>query len=421
MIASATALSALLLALSVPVFLVFGIGSSLVASVGLGLPWATLMQVSFGAITKHVLVAIPLFIFAGLVMLRGGVARRLVDLSITLVGHWPGGLGIAMVLAMGFFAAFSGSILAAISAVGTILMPVMIERGYPRPFVVVLAAAAGLLEALIPPSNGAIIFSALTQVPVSHTFAAGVLPGFVLMVILIVYVAWRCRNLDRPRRASGGERLQAFVVAIPGLLTPVVILGGIYLGLMTPSESAAVASIWAIAVGFLVYRELTWRGLWGALRTTAVTTSVIFSIIAMATFLSVILTYTRAPQELIGFFLEFGVTPTSFLIVIGVICLILGTFLEVVPIFYLTIPVFLGVVTTLQIDMMQFYIVFGAFVGLGLLTPPVCVGVYTASAVIDEAPERAFREVPGFVMVGLVYAALMIAFPIVATWLPSRL
>ncbi|MAG95471.1 MAG: hypothetical protein CMM08_02110 [Rhodospirillaceae bacterium] len=130
MIAPAIVLSALLLVLSVPVFMVFGIGSSLVASVGLGLPWATLLQVSFGAVTKHVLVAIPLFIFAGLVMLRGGVARRLVDLSITLVGHWPGGLGIAMVLAMGFFAAFCGSILAAISAVGTILMPVMIEKGY---------------------------------------------------------------------------------------------------------------------------------------------------------------------------------------------------------------------------------------------------------------------------------------------------
>ncbi|MDP6623689.1 MAG: TRAP transporter large permease [Alphaproteobacteria bacterium] len=421
MIAPAIVLSALLLVLSVPVFMVFGIGSSLVASVGLGLPWATLLQVSFGAVTKHVLVAIPLFIFAGLVMLRGGVARRLVDLSITLVGHWPGGLGIAMVLAMGFFAAFCGSILAAISAVGTILMPVMIEKGYSRPFVVVLAAAAGLLEALIPPSNGAIIFSALTQVPVSRTFAAGVFPGFVFMALLVVYVAWRCRDMNRPPRATAAERWQAFVTAIPGLMTPVIILGGIYMGLMTPSESAAVASAWAILVGFFVHRELTWSGLWDALKATAITTSVIFSIIAMATFLSVILTYTRAPQGLITFFLEFGITPLSFLIVVGVICLILGTFLEVVPIFYLTIPVFIGVITTLNIDMMHFYIVFGAFVALGLLTPPVCVGVYTASAVIGEAPERAFREVPGFVFVGLIYAALMIAFPIFATWLPSHL
>lgn len=421
MIAPAIIISVLLLIGSVPIFLVFGIGSSIVAIGQLNLPWATLLQVSMGAVTKHVLIAIPLFIFAGMIMLRGGVARRLVDLSIALVGHWPGGLGIAMVLTMGFFAAFCGSILAAISAVGTILMPVMIERGYPRPFVVVLAAAAGLLETLIPPSNGAIIFSSLTMVPVSKTFAAGIIPGLVFMVLLMIYVVWRCRDMDRPERASARLRWRAFTAAIPGLVTPVLILGGIYMGLLTPSESAAVASFWAIIVGFLVYRELTWAGIWDALKATAITTSIIFSIIAMATFLSVILTYTRTPQAIINFFLEFGTTQISFLFMIGVICLILGTFLEVVPIFFLTIPVFLGVVTVLEIDMMHFYIVFSAFVGLGLLTPPVCVGVYTAAAVINEAPERAFREVPGFLLVGLIYAALMIFFPIISTWLPSQL
>src|SRR3970040_1890269 len=138
--------SILLLLLSVPVFLVFGIGSSLVAILGLDLPWSPLIQVSFGAVTRQLLLAIPLFIFAGLAMLRGGVAQRLVDFMVALVGHWPGGLGIAMVLKMGFFAAFCGSILAAITAVGTVLMPVMIKRGYPKPFVIALAAAAALVE-----------------------------------------------------------------------------------------------------------------------------------------------------------------------------------------------------------------------------------------------------------------------------------
>ena len=183
MIGAAIALSVVLLLLSVPVFLVLGIGGSLVASVGLGLPWTTLLQVSFGAVSKHVLVAIPLFIFSGLLMLRGGVSRRLVTMCVTLVGHWPGGLGVAMVLVMGCFAAFCGSILAAISAVGTILMPVMVEKRYPRPFVVVLAAAAGLLEALIPLSNIAIIFSSLTTVPVSRRSPPGSCPGS---------SSWRC-------------------------------------------------------------------------------------------------------------------------------------------------------------------------------------------------------------------------------------
>ena len=177
--------SLILLCISVPIFLVFGAGSSIAAIWGLNLPWSTLIQVSFGALTKHVLIAVPLFIFAGMAMLRGGAASRLVLFATALVGHWRGGLGIAMVISMGFFAAFCGSILAAITAVGTIMMPKMIDAGYPKPFVVVLAASSALLEALIPPSNAAILFSALTSVPVSKTFAAGVIPGIILLILLI--------------------------------------------------------------------------------------------------------------------------------------------------------------------------------------------------------------------------------------------
>ena len=176
--------SIILLFLSVPIFLVFGLGSSIAAIWGLNLPWSTLIQVTFGALNKHVLVAVPLFIFTGMAMLRGGAASRLVNFATSLVGHWPGGLGVAMVIAMGFFAAFCGSILAAITAVGTIMMPKMIEQGYPKPFVVVLAASAALLEALIPPSNAAILYSALTNVPVSQTFAAGVIPGIILLLFI---------------------------------------------------------------------------------------------------------------------------------------------------------------------------------------------------------------------------------------------
>ena len=228
--------SMFLLLMSVPIFLVFGIGSSAAAILGLGLPWSTLIQVSFGAMTKHILVAVPLFIFAGMVMLRGGAARRLVDFATALVGHWPGGLGIAMVIAMGFFAAFCGSILAAITAVGTIMMPKMLEQGYPKPFVIVLAASAALLEALIPPSNAAILFSALTNVPVSQTFAAGMVPGLILLCLMILVVLIKCRNIRNPEPASSAERWQSFLGALPGLFTPIIILGGIYAGLLTPSE-----------------------------------------------------------------------------------------------------------------------------------------------------------------------------------------
>ena len=411
--------SVCLLLLSVPIFLVFGIGSSSAAILGLNLPWSTLIQVSFGALTKHVLIAVPLFIFAGMAMLRGGAAKRLVDFATALVGHWPGGLGIAMVIAMGFFAAFCGSILAAITAVGTIMMPKMLEQGYPKPFVIVLAASAALLEALIPPSNAAILFSALTNVPVSQTFAAGVIPGVILLVVMVIVVLLRCRDIRNPIAATAFERWACFRRASPALVTPFIILGGIYSGLFTPSESAAVAGMWAIFMGFFIYRELTFKSLVLALKETATITAVIFSIIATATFLSVVLTYSQVPQTLILYFTDMGATYVLFWIALAIICLVLGTFIEIVPVFYLTVPLFAAIALSFDQSLLHLYVVFVAFAGIGMITPPVCVGIYTSASVIQENPAKAFREVPLFMLVGILYGILMILFPSAATWLPS--
>ena len=417
----AFSLSLILLIGSVPIFLVFGLGSSVAAIGGLNLPWSVLVQVSFGALTKHVLIAVPLFIFAGMAMLKGGAASRLVHFATTLVGHWRGGLGIAMVISMGFFAAFCGSILAAITAVGTIMMPKMIEAGYPKPFVVVLAASAALLEALIPPSNAAILFSALTNVPVSQTFAAGVVPGFILLLFMIIIVIVKCRNIPGTSKASAAERWQAGKNALPALITPGIILGGIYAGLLTPSESAAIAGLWALFMGFAIYRELTFSGLLSCLKETAAITAVIFAIIAMATFLSVVLTYSQLPQKIIQYFTEIGVGIYFFWAALAIICLVLGTFIEIVPVFYLTVPIFAAIITSLNQNLLHLYVVFVAFAGIGMITPPVCVGVYTAAGVIREDPARAFKEVPLFVGVGILYGILMILFPAAATWLPGGL
>ena len=417
----AFSVSLILLIGSVPIFLVFGLGSSVAAIGGLNLPWSVLVQVSFGALTKHVLIAVPLFIFAGMAMLKGGAASRLVHFATTLVGHWRGGLGIAMVISMGFFAAFCGSILAAITAVGTIMMPKMIEAGYPKPFVVVLAASAALLEALIPPSNAAILFSALTNVPVSQTFAAGVVPGFILLLFMIGIVIVKCRDIPGTAKASATERWQAGKNALPALITPGIILGGIYAGLLTPSESAAIAGLWALFMGFAIYRELTFSGLLSCLRETAAITAVIFAIIAMATFLSVVLTYSQLPQKIIQYFTEIGVGIYFFWTALAIICLVLGTFIEIVPVFYLTVPIFAAIIISLNQNLLHLYVVFVAFAGIGMITPPVCVGVYTAAGVIREDPARAFKEVPLFVGVGILYGILMILFPAAATWLPGIL
>ncbi len=421
MFSFAVLLSFMLLFLSVPIFLVFGLGSSVAAIWGLDLPWSTLIQMAFEAMNKHVLIAVPLFIFSGMVMLRGGAANRLVNFATSLVGHWPGGLGIAMVIAMGFFAAFCGSILAAITAVGTIMMPKMIDEGYPKPFVIVLAASAALLEALIPPSNAAILYSALTYVPVSQTFAAGVIPGIILLLFMVALVLFKCRHIARYKPATNYEKLTLGIKAFPALMTPVIILGGIYGGFLTPSESAAVSGIWAIFMGFFIYRELTITNLLQSIKETAITTAVIFSIIAMATFLSKVFTYTQFPQFIISSITEMGVGLNFFWFAMAVICLVLGTFIEIVPVFYLTIPIFSAIILSFNQSLIHLYVVFVAFAGIGMITPPVCVGIYTSASVIKENPGEAFREVPLFTLVGIVYGFLMIVFPVFSTWLPSIL
>ncbi len=414
-------LSFVMLILGVPIFLVFGVGSSIAAIWALNLPWSTLIQVSFGAMTKHILIAVPLFIFTGMVMLRGGSASRLVNFAIALVGHWPGGLGIAMVIAMGFFAAFCGSILAAITAVGTIMMPKMIEAGYPKPFVIVLAASAALLEALIPPSNAAILFSALTNVPVSQTFAAGIIPGLVLLGFMIFVVVLKCREIKNKTAATNKEKLKAGIKALPALFTPIIILGGIYAGLLTPSEAAATAGVWAIFMGFIIYQELTVSNLILCLKETATITAIIFSIIATATFLSIVLTYTQLPQKIISLFTEVEGSVMLFWLAVALICLILGTFIEIVPVFYLTVPIFATIVVSLNQSLLHLYVVFVAFAGIGMITPPVCVGIYTSASVVKEDPSKAFREVPLFVGIGIIYGILMILFPTLSTWLPKLL
>jgi tripartite ATP-independent transporter DctM subunit len=355
-------------------------------------------------------------------MIQAGMARRIVDVFTALVGHFRGGLGISMVLAMGFFGALCGSILAAIVAIGTIMVPPMVKEGYPRPLVAALAASAGFLDVLIPPSNSAIIYCAITGENVARAFAAGIIPGFLFGGLLILLVLYKCRDMKASPWRGWRNVMQKLWSASAALLTPFIILGGIYAGIFTPTESAAVAGVWAILVGSIVYRELTWAGLWQALIRTAYSVAMIFAIIATASFLSVCLTYTRMPHKLVESVLSIGTGPVLFLYAVALIVLLLGTIIEVVPIMYLTLPIFAPIALGLNMDLLHLMVVFTAFIGLGLLTPPVCVGAYTAATVANEKSENVIREIfPFFFLVGIIYALILIYFPTLATFLPNML
>ena len=245
------------------------------------------------------------------------------------------------------------------------------------------------------------------------------IPGLILLVLMILLVLFKCRHIRTSNAASYKERAKAFLSALPALITPVIILGGIYAGILTPSESAAIAGVYAVLIGFLIYRELTLPSLLSCFKETAIITAVIFSIIATATFLSVVLTYTQAPQKIITYFTEMGISVNLFWVMLGIICLILGTFIEIVPVFYLTVPIFAAITLSFNQSLLHLYVVFVAFAGIGMITPPVCVGIYTAAGVIKENPANAFKEVPLFTIVGIIYGILMILFPVLSTWIPS--
>ncbi len=415
-------LGLVLLVVGVPIFIGFALGAGAICYYHLHVPWFALSQVMFESTTKYILLAIPLYILAANLMVQGGLAQRLADVFLGFVGHWRGGLAIALILTEGFFSAISGSILASIVTIGAIFIPLMVARGYDRAFVAALVASVAGIDALIPPSNAAIIYCAITGASVSKAFAAGIVPGIFQMFVLMGVCRVLCRDMIPEKKCSWRERGSIIGRGGTALLMPVVILGGIYGGIFTPTEAAAVACLYAAVVSGLIHGELGWSKIWKALESTALTTSVIFAIIAASSFLSVILAYTRIPQQIAQWCLQMGVGPMSLLLAVALASLILGTFLEAVPNMYVMIPLVFPIALALKLDLMQLYVVAGVFIGIGLLTPPVCVGAYTAAAVAQVSPQKVLRELyPTFVLVLVGCGLLYIFVPAFSNWLPDLL
>ena len=416
---STIGIGVLFLFIGVPIFIVFTIVGEVLLGFHLGIPMEAIAQGMYNSIAKYILIAVPLFIFSGNLMLAGGLSRRLVDLFTCYVGHFRGGLALALVLTMGFFGALCGSILAAIVAVGSIMIPMMVERGYPKAFCAALIAASAGLDALIPPSNGAIIYCAITGASVSDAFMAGLTPGIFQMVLLIAGSVWLCRKMQPTPRCGWKERARATRDALPVLAMPFVILGGIYFGVFTPVEAAAIACVWPIGVGLIIYRELTLKGIYLALRGTASATGVVFALIATASFLSLALTYTGLPQNLVALLTASGLTPNLLLILSSVVWLLLGLFLEAVPNMFISVPIIMVLAEALGVDLLHLYLVQGAFISIGLLTPPVSIGVYTAAAVADVDVREVMRYLYPILFAILILCGLTyIFFPEIGLWLP---
>lgn len=418
----AVAIGFTLLLIGVPIFMVFAISGGFVTGVYLGVPWSSIAMHVIEAVTKYTLIAIPLFILAANIMVQGGLSQRLVDVFVSFIRHWRGGIAATLVMSIAFFGSICGSILAAIVAIGGIMIPMMVKQGYSKAFAAALCAAVAGIDALIPPSNIAIIYSSITGVPVGKTFMAGIIPGIFQALVLVVYSIFVSGNIEVLAPASWKERRQASYRALPILIMPVLVLGGIYSGIFSPVEAAGVACVYALIVSGLIYRELSLSGLWEAFRQSVETTAVIFALIAGAVFLSVALTYTQIPQRITEFTISYGVSPMLFMLACIVVWLILGTFLEAIPNIYVTVPVAFPIALTLGVDLLQLYVLCCVFVGIGLMTPPVCVGAYTAAAVAKELPENVIRVLfPTIILILIACGFVYMFIPQFSTWIPSMM
>ena len=402
-----------LLALGVPVAYSL-LGSAMATFLALDIPMVVVFQRMAAGVSVFTLMAIPFFIFAGDLMYRSGIAKRLVEVAEGAFGRTRGGLGLVNVGASTMFGAVSGSAIASASAMGSTLMPLMRERGYDGDYTVnVTAAIVGLL---IPPSHNMIIYSAASGIGVSigDLFLAGIVPG-VMTAALLMFVAWRVAVLRG--YASGafpGWRsfTRALLFAIPGLMTAIIIMGGILSGIFTATESSAIAVIYTIAIGALVYRTLGWKRFFEAAMQSVKITAMVLLIIGAATAFGYALAILEAPAKLADMITSATSNPILVLLIVNVILLVLGTFMDMSPLIIITTPILLPVVMEVGVDPVHFGIVMMLNLGIGLVTPPVGSVLFVGSAVGKVPVEQAVKTIWPF------YGALLLALMII-TFVPA--
>ncbi len=414
------------IALGLPVLLAFAFASDL--------PLVVVAQKLQDNISAFPLMAVPFFILASDLMMHGGVARRLIRLANAIVGHLPGGLAIAGIMACAFFAAISGSSAATVAAIGSLMIPGMIDAGYDKRFAVGCMACAGSLGILIPPSIPMVIYGYVTETSVGKLFIAGVIPGifFAFTLMFVTYVYARMKGMERTRPSTWAERWAATKDAAWSLLLPVIIVAGIYgipeirlgpisfsgTGAFTPTEAAAVSVLYAFLVGVFVHRELGLRDLPKVLGESMRKIAMLMFLIANAILFGFFLTTTLVPQHLSGWISSMGLAPWQYLLAVNILLFFAGDFMDAVPIILIFIPVLFPTAQALGIDPVHLGIVVTINMEMGAITPPVGVNLYVASAISKMPLYGVLRAAAPWILV-VVFVLLVVTYiPSIATILP---
>ena len=409
------------MAIGMPIAISLGL-SSLVTILFFSQDSLASMSIKLFETSEHyTLMSIPFFVLAGVLMSTGGVAKRMVNFAIAAVGHLRGGLAIASILACMLFAAVSGSSPATVVAIGSIVIAGMVKNGYPKAFAAGVICNAGTLGILIPPSIVMVVYAAVTEVSVGRLFMAGVVPGLLLGLMLMVAVWWRAGALKikPPPRASTSEVLRTFRESMWGLALLVIIMGGIYGGIFTPTEAAAVSAVYALGVAVFIYRDLTFKQLPHVFLEAARTTVMLMFIVANALLFAHVLTTERIPQIIAEQIVGMGMSPWMFLAVVNVILLIAGNFMEPTGIILILAPIFFPIATQLGIDPIHLGVIMVVNMEIGMVTPPVGLNLFVTSAVTGMSLVDVTKAALPWLMVLLVFLIIITYVPVITLGLPD--
>jgi C4-dicarboxylate transporter DctM subunit len=413
----------LLMMLNVPISISLGLSALLALMYSGVMPLIIVPQKMFTSIDLFPLMAIPFFMVAGSLMERGGISRRLVDVAKIVVGSFSGGLALVTILASMFFAALSGSGPATVAAIGAIMMPAMVREGYSHSFAAATQASAGYIGIIIPPSIPMITYCVVTSTSISKLFLAGFIPGLLIGVVLmtVAYVTSVRRNYRGTKRASLREFWNTIREAIYALLMPIIILGGIYSGFFTPTEAANVAVVYGFIVSFFVYKELTLKDIPALLRSAAASSAMVLFLIATATVFGLLLTREQVPAHLAQIFIDFTSDPFVFLVIINMMLLVTGMFMEANAAIIILAPIFLPVIIQLGIEPVHFGLVMVVNLAIGQVTPPLGINLFVASGMTKLRLEEIVKENWWYLLTAILLLFVLTYFPGLTMFLPNLL
>ncbi|MGE7545989.1 TRAP transporter large permease [Sporosarcina newyorkensis] len=414
----------LFLCLSVPIAIAIGLASTVTILAVQPVSMEAFTQTMMQSLNSFPLMAVPLFTFAGDIMGKGGISRRLLNVSSVFFGRLTGGLGVISIVTCLFFAAISGTGSATVAAIGLIMIPAMVARNYNKTFAASLVATAGTVGVLIPPSIPMIIYAVAAGVSVTGMFSAGVGPGVLVGLALIIYVLYYARKNDYKgdeRKYSLKEALGIFINAIPALLIPVIILGGIYGGVFTPTEAAAIACFYGIIVSVFLYKEVKIKDLpYIAFRACLLCAPVII-IIGISSGFGLILTITEVPTVIADFILGISANKIVILLLINILLLIVGTFMETNAAIIILTPILLPIVTALGVNPIHFGLIMILNLAIGFITPPLGANLFMAAQISNTKFELLMKAIIPWIIVMIIVLLLVTYIPAISLFLPKLL